>query len=121
MVDREEFERIVKQSIESLPLDIKEKIENVEFIVLNFPTFRQRKEHGGAFLLGLYEGIPLSKRGVHYSNILPDRIYIFMQPILYVSNMEKENLKDKVRKVVLHEIGHYFGLSEEELREKGMF
>lgn len=120
MVSKDEFEKISKEIINSLPYDIRRNIENVEFIVMEEPTLRQKIQHKRGMLLGLYEGIPLSKRARHYSGVLPDRIYIFMKPIMYVSNIEKEEIREKIRKVILHEIGHYFGLSEDELKEKGM-
>ncbi len=118
---RNEFEDIVKRTIESLPDDMLKKIENVEFIVLEQPLPHQLEQHKGQMLLGLYEGIPLSRRGPYYANTLPDRIYVFMLPILLASKLEGEDFREKIRKVVLHEIGHFFGLSEEEIREKGVY
>lgn len=117
----DEFQAIVNELLESVPKDIKSKIENVEFIVLEKPTQMQMINHKGRILLGLYEGVPLLKRGRSYNAVLPDRIYLFMNPILYVADIEKVNITEKIKTVLLHEIGHYFGLSEEELRNLGMF
>ena len=68
-----------------------------------------------ALLFGLYEGVPQTKRGVYYSSI-PDKITIFKNAILQVCSTEEE-VKAQVRSTVIHEIGHHFGLSEEELRK----
>lgn len=120
MISKDEFEKISKEIINSLPYEIRRKIENVEFIVLEEPSLRQKTRYKGGLLLGLYEGVPLSKRARHYSGVLPDRIYIFMKPIIYHAKIANEDLREKIRKVILHEIGHYFGLSENELKEMGM-
>ena len=67
-------------------------------------------------LLGLYQGIPLDRRGFYYGNVLPDKITLFQVPIESVCRT-KEEIEDKVREVVVHEVGHYFGLDDEKLRE----
>ncbi|MCX8118754.1 MAG: metallopeptidase family protein, partial [Desulfobacterota bacterium] len=67
-------------------------------------------------LLGLYQGIPITQRGVAYGNVLPDKITLFQRPIESVCKTKKE-VEEKVAEVILHEVGHYFGLDEERLEE----
>lgn len=67
-------------------------------------------------LLGLYQGFPLDRRGFYYGNVLPDKITIFQSPIESMCKT-REEIEEKVREVVIHEVGHYFGLDDERLRE----
>ena len=67
-------------------------------------------------LLGLYQGIPLDRRGFYYGNVLPDKITLFQIPIELMCQT-KEEVEEKVKEVVIHEVGHYFGLSDKRLRE----
>ncbi len=67
-------------------------------------------------LLGLYQGIPLDRRGFYYGNVLPDKITLFQTPIESMCRT-KEDVEEKVKEVVIHEVGHYFGLDDERLRE----
>ena len=67
-------------------------------------------------LLGLYQGVPLSRRGFYYGNVLPDKITLFQFPIQAICNTRAE-VESKVREVVIHEVGHYFGLDDDRLRE----
>jgi len=115
-MDITEFERIVNEALETLPKEFAEKLENVGIVVEVAPSYyqlRKMKIPPNGLLFGLYEGVPRTKRG-HYSGVLPDKITIFMNSILYVSH-SLEDVKEKVRDVVIHEIGHHFGLSDEEL------
>ena len=117
------FTKIINEVLEHLPETFTDKLDNVEFVVEYFPTKEFLKEHGfeNQMLLGLYAGIPLNRRGVNYNWVLPDRIYIFTEPITFVASMENISIEEKIKKVVLHEIGHYFGMSEEELRNLGVY
>jgi predicted Zn-dependent protease with MMP-like domain len=74
---------------------------------------------GNTTLFGLYEGVPTTKRGSSYSMVLPDKITIFKMPIERYFGDDPEKMHDHVRDVVLHEIGHYFGLSDKEIRRAG--
>ncbi len=67
-------------------------------------------------LLGLYQGVPLDRRGFYYGNVLPDKITLFQIPIELMCKT-KEEVEEKVKEVVIHEVGHYFGLDEERLEE----
>lgn len=118
-MEDKKFRKLVSEALNSLPKEFGEKLNNVSVVVEDFPTaFQMQKARipGWALLLGLYEGVPQTKRGVYYSNI-PDKITIFKNSILRVSTTEEE-VRAQVRATVIHEIGHHFGLTEEELRKK---
>ena len=94
----------------SIPGRFKKLIENVAVIVEDDPP-------PGAPLLGLYHGVPYTRRGpASYGNLPPDVIVIYQRPIQQICRTPEE-IKDKVLEVVLHEVGHYFGLEEKDLRE----
>lgn len=115
----EEFEKIIEETIENLPDEIKQKLDNVVFIVQDYPDAEELKKTKTSKhnLLGLYTGIPLSKRGASYGMYptTPDRIFIFKANIERICKTESE-LRKKIKEVVLHEIGHYLGMSEAEVR-----
>jgi predicted Zn-dependent protease with MMP-like domain len=122
-MDKTVFEEVVHASFESLPDLFKHNIENVQFYVEDYPTKEQLgkvKVNSKYSLLGLYEGIPLNHRGTWYgsSPTLPDCITLFQKNIEAQSSNEKE-VSDLIREVLIHEIGHYFGMSEEEIRNAG--
>lgn len=103
---------LVEEIFVELPQDIKNSIENVEITV-------EEKDNG--FLLGLYRGIPYKLRGPNYNFVLPDKIVLYKEEIESAAKNENISIKEKIRKVLLHEIGHYLGLSEERLRELGVY
>jgi predicted Zn-dependent protease with MMP-like domain len=114
-----EFEEAVVGALKRLPKFIKEKMENVDVVVepkasqevLNEMDLRSPSE-----LLGLYQGVPYDRRGFYYGNVLPDKITLFQIPIQSICQT-KEEVNEKVREVIIHEVGHYFGLDDEKLRE----
>jgi predicted Zn-dependent protease with MMP-like domain len=117
-VTREHFEELVADALDSIPPELAAEMENVAVLVEDWPADRQLPSTGGT-LLGLYEGVPLTARGpVGYTNVLPDRITIFQGPLCAVAHDETE-LATQVRKTVLHEVGHYFGISDDRLHELG--
>ena len=101
----EEFETIVRQTIQSLPKEFLSQLDNVEVVIEDEPP-------ADLPLLGLYRGVPKTKR-LSYA-ALPDKITIYKQPLLRYATSE-EDAKEQIRTTVLHEIGHHFGLSDEEL------
>jgi predicted Zn-dependent protease with MMP-like domain len=116
---RREFEDIVVSSLKTLPKYFKKKMENVDVVVEDWASPEILAEMGlrSPFeLFGLYQGIPLSQRGFYYGNVLPDKITLFQMPIESTCRTKQE-IEEKVREVVIHEVGHYFGLSDEKLRE----
>ncbi len=115
-MDKERFEKLVAEAMDSLPHAFRERIENVAVMVEAKPPRRRSSRSSPRTLLGFYHGVPLKERGSYYGNIPPDVIVIFQEPIERISSSDEE-VRDNVREVVLHEVGHYFGLSEAELRE----
>ena len=116
---REEFEKTVIDVIQRLPQFVKEKMENVDVVIENRASSSLVSEmglHSPYDLLGLYQGIPIDQRGFYYGNVLPDKITLFQLSIESVCNT-KEEIQEKIREVVIHEVGHYFGLDEEKLEE----
>jgi len=118
-VTEEEFEELVTEAISGLPEKFKEKMENIVVVIESLPSqalLREMKIKSPYGLLGLYRGVPYTRRGIWYRNVMPDKIIIFKKPI-EVRCRNKEDIKESVRRVVVHEIGHYFGLGEADLRK----
>jgi predicted Zn-dependent protease with MMP-like domain len=114
-----EFERIVVSALKGLPRSLKNRMENIDVVIEEQASPDLLSEMGlrSPFdLLGLYQGIPIDQRGFYYGNVLPDKITLFQLPIESVCRT-KEGVAKKVREVVIHEVGHYFGLDEEQLEE----
>ena len=104
------FEQLVSDALDALPDDIAAQMSNVAVTVDDEPP-------PGQPLLGLYQGIPLGRRGPYYSGVLPDKITIYRGPIERASGGAPERLRQLVRRVVFHEIAHHFGISDERLVE----
>ena len=114
----EEFEALVARALESLPKEFAEKLDNVDVVVEAWPSTQQLKQSrvgSGMTLYGLYQGVPRTKRG-QYFGVLPDKITVFAGPILQSFGSDVEVVKDQIRRTVIHEIGHHFGMSEEDIR-----
>ncbi len=107
---------MVKEAIETIPPEMKERLENVAFLVQKNPSDLPEDWEEEGSLLGLYHGISLKDRGASYGNVLPDRIVIYQRPIEKISS-NLEELKENIRQTVIHEVGHYFGFDEDELRK----
>jgi predicted Zn-dependent protease with MMP-like domain len=105
----EEFDKLITEALNSLPEEIQSKMENVEIVL--------EDEVDNPYLFGLYHGVPQTKRGNHYSWVLPDKITIFKKTIERYAR-SKEHLAHIVKSVVRHEIAHHFGYSDEELNHK---
>jgi predicted Zn-dependent protease with MMP-like domain len=105
-----DFEQEVRDALESLPHELRESMSNIEIVVEEEPP-------AGMPLLGLYQGIPLTRRGAFYGNVLPDKITIFRGPLERWYGGDEERLRREIRRVVLHEVAHHFGISDERLIE----
>ena len=117
-MDREKFETLVVEAIDNLPLEFRNKLENVDVIVEDWPTSRQLKEvklSHRSQLLGLYQGVPQTERGRGYGLVPPDKISIFRKPIEGQCHSNEE-IGVKITEVVCHEIAHHFGIDERTLR-----
>lgn len=111
-MDKSRFKELIVEALESLPPRFKERLENVDIVLEeNMPQDFRR----GGMLLGLYSGIPLKKRSVWHSGNFPDKITLYKNNIERVCRSEAE-VRQKIKDVLYHEIGHHFGLKEEELR-----
>ncbi|MBI1807247.1 MAG: metallopeptidase family protein [Ignavibacteria bacterium] len=122
-MDRESFELIVEQTFDRLPERFKQAIENVGVVVEDFPDeelVRKLRLPSKYHLLGLYQGIPLPARGPWYGTtpVAPDKISLYQKNIEGRCTSEKE-ICDRIYEVLLHEIGHYFGMTEKEIRDAG--
>jgi len=115
-VERERFEELVAKSLSELPAEFQERLENIDVVVLDYPTPRQlAKVRRGMTLLGLYEGVPHTRRTRGYNLVLPDRIIIFQKTIEAQCRSERE-IALEIQRVVRHEIAHHFGLDDESLK-----
>ncbi len=123
MIDREEFERIAEEVFDTLPGFLRDRIENVHIVVEDEPseeTKRRMKLPGGSVLLGLYEGVPLTMRGTHYGSypVVPDKVTLYQRSIESGAGTTT-TIREKIREVLIHEIGHYYGMTEEQVRDAG--
>ncbi len=119
---RSDFEAIVVRALEELPPRFREALQNIDIQVRWRPTLaelRRARVRRGHSLFGLYLGVPLTKRGHHYSMTLPDTILIYQLPHER-SCRDEVQMVEQVRKTVLHEIGHYMGIDEDRLQELGV-
>jgi len=108
--------------VASLPAELLRRVHNVEIVVERRPTALDRKAAGvgpGRLLLGLYHGIPLTRRGEYYNLVPPDKISIYQEHVEAICETDEE-VREQVRKTVLHELAHYFGISDDRLDELGM-
>ena len=105
-----DFEQVVQDAIDSLPPELRDRLSNVEVVVEDEPP-------DGRPLLGLYQGVPLTKRGSNYSGALPDKISIYRGPLERLYGIDTELLSRQIARVVLHEVAHHFGISDARLIE----
>ncbi len=118
-VDRDTFEGLVTDAVHDLPEVFRDRIVNLEFAIEDRASREDYARIGGGrgrTLLGVYRGVPLPRRHRGYQMTLPDRIVIFQQPIQRPAHNEAD-LAKRVSHVVRHEVAHYFGISDERLRE----
>ncbi|MDD5073032.1 MAG: metallopeptidase family protein [Candidatus Omnitrophica bacterium] len=122
-MDARSFEALVVAAVESLPEEIKQKLENVGVVIEDEPTAEHKKAGGSnedGYLMGLYQGVPLSKRMHYYGNVLPDKITIFKNNIERVCRTD-DDIKEAVRRTVIHEFAHHFGISDEHMKNSGTY
>lgn len=113
-VDAEDFEQWVREALASLPPELAGRVANVGIEIADEDPEHPRR-------LGLYEGIPLTRRGRGYVFVLPDRITIYRRPLERLYGRDPAVLRERVKHVVLHEVAHHFGISDERLREIGRY
>jgi predicted Zn-dependent protease with MMP-like domain len=116
---REEFTRLVEEALQDIPRRFRAAMKNVAVVVEDVPpphVLEEMEMEPDETLFGLYQGTPLPERGWGYGNALPDRISIYQRPIVEAC-ADDEEIRDCVAETVIHEFGHYFGMSEEEIEE----
>jgi len=121
MIGRREFEELVSQAMEEIPEEFLQQLKNINVVVEEAPSrelLRSMGLEGRGTLLGLYQGVPQIRRSVFQTFVMPDRITIFRRPILAICRSRKEVVA-QVKKTVIHEIAHHFGISDKRLRELG--
>jgi predicted Zn-dependent protease with MMP-like domain len=121
-VEEKGFEAAVRRALDGLPDDFRRHLENVEVEVRGAPSGAELRSLGvepGGTLLGAYKGVPRTDRGMGYMFVLPDTITIYKKPIEEYCRRSGVQVDEMVRKVVLHEIAHHYGISDERLRELG--
>ncbi len=122
-MDADEFAALVAAAVDSLPERFRRALKNVEVVVEEWPdrhTLREMGLHSPYELLGFYHGVPLPERTHDYGLVAPDLISIYRQPIM-ADAVDEEDLRDLIRRVVLHEIAHYFGIDDDRLHELGAY
>jgi len=120
-IDTARFEELVGRALDGMPEWVQEQMKNVSVLVRPWPTPGQAeraKIERGTTLLGLYEGVPLTRRGRGYHLMPPDRITLFMLP-LATHAQDELALEQLIRRTVVHEISHHFGFTEDQIRDLG--
>lgn len=122
----ERFEELVSEALDEIPQALWDFVDNVAVIVEEWPNRRQMASVGldrrRGMLLGLYEGVPMTSRSHYYGLVPPDKITIFRAPILRLCPTGDENaVRERVRRTVLHEVAHHFGISDQRLVELGAY
>ncbi|MCR4330955.1 MAG: metallopeptidase family protein [Patescibacteria group bacterium] len=116
---QKEFEKLVEKGITAIPEKFRRMMDNVIVVIADEPSEKTRQEHGlsaDETLLGLYEGIPRTERGVEYGGlVMPDTITIFQHPIEEKAE-STDDIPEIVANTIWHEIAHYFGMNEDEVR-----
>lgn len=125
LVGRERFEELVQEALDSIPDALWDAVDNLAVTVEDWPSRAQLDRMGlgpGRTLLGLYEGVPLTGRSHHYGLVAPDKITIFRGPILRICPPGDEDaIRAQVRRTVLHEVAHHFGIDDDRLHEIGAY
>jgi predicted Zn-dependent protease with MMP-like domain len=109
-----DFEQAVREALGALPPELRDAMSNVEIVV-------DEDAPAESNVLGLYQGIPLTRRTSSYSAVPPDKITIYRRPIERVAGTNPERLRAQIEHVVVHEIAHHFGISDERLIELGKY
>ncbi len=118
-ISDDHFEQLINESMDELPQEYIKNLKNIAITYADEPTPAQREKLRLACnqtLFGLYEGIPLTKRGSNYNLVLPDKITIFKHPILQ-SVDSLAGLKKQVKHTLWHEIAHYYGLDHDRIHQ----
>src|SRR5262249_3184803 len=119
VMKRDRFKQLVDEALQSIPEEFRTALKNIAIVIEDEPTPEQLAQvdvEPPDTLLGLYEGTPLTERQWAHGNVLPDKVTLFQNPIEEASD-DQDDLVIAIGETLIHEIGHYFGLSEEEIEE----
>lgn len=122
-MDRERFAELVEEALQELPAMFREKLENLAIMIEDEPEGQARQRHGPRagprrLLLGIFQGIPATQKSIFDIVTAPNRIVLYQRNIEAVCRTDAQ-IREQVRTTVMHELGHYFGMSEEQLRQAG--
>jgi len=115
-----EFDDLISRAMDKLPPERIRGLDNVAITYADWPSPEQvekLKLRGDQLLLGLYEGIPLTKRGANYNLVLPDKITLFKLPLMQIAK-DFDDFREQIKHTLWHEIAHFYGLNHEEIRER---
>jgi len=116
----QEFDALISRAMDELPPERIRGLENVAITYADEPTDEQKQKlqlRGDHLLLGLYEGIPLTKRGAGYNLVLPDKITLFKIPLAQISR-DPDDFKEQIKHTLWHEIAHFYGLNHDDIRAR---
>jgi predicted Zn-dependent protease with MMP-like domain len=109
-----DFEQEAQAALDGLPAELRDAMSNVSVVIEDEPP-------PGQALLGLYQGVPLTRRGTYYGGVLPDKITIYRGPLARLYGADPDVLRERIRHVVLHEVAHHFGISDQRLMDMGAY
>jgi predicted Zn-dependent protease with MMP-like domain len=117
-MEREEFVNVAEEALDSLPEEFRSRIQNVAILVEDLPSNQSTPQPGQRkrLLLGIFHGVPATKRSVFNLPTGPDHIVLYQKNIEAVCSSEAE-VRHQIRQTLIHELGHYFGMTEEQLRD----
>jgi predicted Zn-dependent protease with MMP-like domain len=115
-LERQEFVKVMQEVLDSLPEEFRSRIRNVAVLVEDFPPGQIPSLHPKKLILGLFHGVPMTKKSVFSLPTGPDYVVLYQKNIEAVCSTEAE-VRDQIRRTVIHEFGHYFGMDEEQLKD----
>lgn len=115
---REEFAKVVEEALDSLPKEFRSRIHNVAILVEDFPPAQPRQDRSRQkrLLMGIFHGVPATQKSVFDLSMGPAHIVLYQKNIESVCTDEEE-IRHQIRQTLLHELGHYFGMTEEQLKD----
>ena len=115
-MEREQFAKVVREVLDSLPEEFRSRIRNVAVLVEDFPPGQTSFDHPKKLLLGLFHGVPMTRKSVFGLSTGPDYVVLYQKNIEAVCSTEAE-IRDQIRRTVIHELGHYFVMDEDQLKD----
>jgi len=115
-MERDEFAKVMQEVLDSLPEEFRSRISNVAVLVEDLPPDQPPSSHPKKLLLGLFHGVPMTKKSVFNLPTGPDYVVLYQKNIEAVCSTEAE-IRNQIRLTVIHEFGHYFGMDEEQLKD----